>query len=422
MINRRGVLRGLGGIAMAPTFFQSLAAEEATGASGPILVCIMLSGGNDGLNTVVPLKQYGSYVKLRTPASPPQNLNLVYSEGQLQALAFDPTTTTSPGAATQFGFAPGMDAMRLLYAQGHLAVVAGVGLPKAETNPLSHQNGQWDWLTGQINVASSPSAGWLGMTLNKAGAGSLGATASMGGAVSLVNGTTLQGLVINPPMDYFGVNYGSTDTYSKLQYTYHQLGILPETNKTALFNQGRIQTALGDIATIKTYAKKDPAAQYATPTYLDYQLRDIARLIVTGAGIRGFYAVQGGYDTHSTQALTQPLLLNQLSEAIAQFYYYLQREGVSNNVLIMTMSDFGRRPFANLNFGTDHGGGSVSFVLGDRVKGGVYGTYPSLTKFDQNQNLTLSVDFRNVLSDLIVSMGGNAATVLGQTWPKLGFI
>ena len=421
MINRRNVLRGLGGIAIAPTFFQGIAAAE-TAPDGTIVVCILLAGGNDGLNTVVPLKQYGAYNKLRTPAPAPQNLALAYTQAALQPLAFDSTPSTPPGLATEFAFAPGMDAMRLLYAGGHLAVVAGVGLPKAETNALSHQNGQWDWLTGQINVAATPATGWLGLTLDNAAAGSLGPTASFGGAVPLISGKKNLGLVINPPMDYFGVSYGSTDNYSRMMSTYHQIGILPAANGTSAYTQKQMAEALADITTIRGYAKHEQPKTYATPSYLDYQLRDIGRLIVAGAGIRGFYAIQGGFDTHGQQILSHPMLLQQLSESLAQFYDYLQEQGVSKNVVVMTMSDFGRRPAANLDFGTDHGGSSVSFVLGDAVKGGVYGAYPSLTKFDVNGNLALSVDFRNVLSDLIGKMGGNAGNVLGEVWPRLGFL
>ena len=113
-------------------------------------------------------------------------------------------------------------------------------------------------------------------------------------------------------------------------------------------------------------------------------------------------------------------MLQQLSFSLLQFYTYLQKEGASKNVIIMTLSDFGRRPAANLDFGTDHGGATVSFVLGDPVTGGVYGTYPSLIKFDVNDNLKMNVDFRNVLSDLIVAMGGNPTPILGETWPSLG--
>ena len=421
LIKRRNLLSGLGAAAMTPMFFETLAAREATN-SDTILVCILLAGGNDGLNTVVPLKQYGSYYNLRTPAQPPQGLALAYTQAQLAPLAFDANYATPPSQATQFAFAPGMDAMRSLYAGGHLAVIAGVGLPKAETNPMSHLNGQLDWLTGQINVGGTPPSGWLGLTLDGVGAGKLGASASFSGSTPLLTGATAQGLVINPPMDYFGVNYSNTDDWSALTTAYRHIGVLPVTNETATYDQAQLQIALGDIGTIQHYAKSHPAKDYATPTYLDYQLRDIARLIEAGAGIRGFFAEQGSYDTHSSQAQYQPMLLSALSASLAQFYGYLQSKGVSQNVVVMTMSDFGRRPGANLDFGTDHGGASVSFVLGDAVKGGVFGNYPSLTKFDTNGNLKEDVDFRNVLSDLIVTMGGNPAPILGQTWPSLGFV
>jgi uncharacterized protein (DUF1501 family) len=421
MITRRHVLRGLGGIAMAPTFFQSLAAHEAS-AGDTILVCVMLAGGNDGLNTVVPLGQYGAYAKLRTPAAPPPGLALAYTQAQLAATAFDPNPATSPADATQFAFAPSMTAMRALYATGHLAVVSGVGLPKAELNPLSHLNGSLDWLTGQINVGGAPPLGWLGLTLDGAAAGKLGPTASVGGSTPLLTGKTGQGLVVNPPIDYFGVNYGTSDDYDGMVRAFHRIGVLPAGDATAAFDQGQLVAATGDIDTVQRAARHVNAKDYPVPTWLDVQLRDIARLIVDGAGIRGFYAVQGSYDTHSSQAAYQPQLLSQLSAALSQFYAYLQSKSASSNVIVMTMSDFGRRPAANLDFGTDHGGATVSFVLGDPVKGGVYGAYPSLRSFDPNGNLKINVDFRNVLSDLIGGMGGNPAPILGETWPRLGFL
>jgi uncharacterized protein (DUF1501 family) len=421
MMKRRHVLRGLGGIAMAPMFFQSLAAAEAA-SDDTILVCIMLVGGNDGLNTVVPLTQYGQYAALRTPSQPPQGLALAYGESSLAPLAFDANVATPASQATQFAFVPGMDAMRSLYAGGNLAVITGVGLPAAETNALSHLNGQLDWLTGQINIGGTLPSGWLGLALNGAASGKLGATASLGGSTPLLTANGAQGLVINPPMDDFGVIYGTSDNPAGLVSAYRRIGVLPASSPGAAFSQAQMKTAMADIGTIQGYAKAQPATNYAVPTVLDDQLRDIARLIAAGAGIRGYYAEQQGYDSHSAQALTQPALLAQLSASLAQFYGFLQNAGVSKNVVIMTMSDFGRRPAANLDFGTDHGGASVSFVLGDRVKGGVYGTYPSLSRFDANGNLQMNVDFRNVLSDLIVAMGGNPTPILGAAWPGLGFV
>jgi len=421
MINRRTMLRGLSGLAITPLFLKTLAAEEAS-ANSTIVVGILLAGGNDGLNTVIPLTQYGAYARLRTPATPPPGLALAYAQADLAPLAFNADPSVGAGSATAFAFAPGMNAMRALYATGHLAVIAGVGLPKAETNALSHVNGQLDWLTGQINVDGTPPAGWLGAALDNVPGGLLGPSASLGGSTPLLTGNYSQALVINPPMEQFGVSYGATDDLSLLKKAYRGIVALPTGSATAAYNQGVLASALGDIKTVRSIAHQEPATNYPTPTWLDQQLREIARLITGGSGIRGYYAVQGGYDSHSAQAQTQPLLVQQLSNSLSVFYAYLQAKGASSNVVIMTMSDFGRRPAANLDFGTDHGCASVSFVLGDQVTGGTYGKYPSLTHFDENENLKMNVDFRNVLSDVIVGMGGNAAAILGQTWPSLGFI
>jgi len=421
MINRRNVLRGVGGLAMVPMFMHSVAAREAT-SSNTIVVAILLAGGNDGLNTVVPLKHYGDYYTLRTPANPPQGLALAYAQDDLAPNAFDSNPAIPPSQATEFAFAPSMTDMRALYATGRLAVVAGIGLPHQETNPLSHENGQMDWLTGQINVDATPPSGWLGLTLANVTPGPLGNTASLSGSTPLLTGGPTQGLVISPPMDYFGVNYSVTDNWDAELASFRKIRALPTLSVPGAYEQAVLQAGVADQHVVQKIARQNKAAKYQLNSWLDYQLRDIARLIEGGAGIRGYFAEQGSYDTHSSQALYQPQLLQQLSFSMRQFYSYLQARNISQNVIVMTMSDFGRRPAANLDFGTDHGGATVSFVLGDQVTGGVFGHYPSLKKFDENANLKMNVDFRNVLSDLIQAMGGNPTPILGETWPKLGFV
>jgi uncharacterized protein (DUF1501 family) len=421
LIKRRNVLGSLGGMAMLPLLVETLQATETSG-NETILVVIYLQGGNDGLNTVIPLPQYKEYYKLRTPSEPPPGEALAYALDDLQLLAFDANYSTPPLQATQYAFAPAMVAMRDLYATGNLAVITGVGLPLAELNGLSHSNATLDWMTGQINTGLVQPPGWLGMTLANTNGGSLGATCSMSGDATIMLTATGQPLVINPPMDYFGVGYGPSDDRKKLESAYKDLTQIPALSTSGTADQAVMATALTDVGVVKQLAHKEKASNYPLPTWLDYQLRDIGRLIAGNSGIRGFFAEQGGYDTHSTQALSQPALVGALGQAIVNFYEYLSSLNVTKNVVVMTVSDFGRRPNANLNFGTDHGAASVSFVFGNQVNGGVYGTYPSLKKFDPNGNLKVNVDFRNVLSDLIVAMGGNPTPILGQTWPSLGFI
>jgi uncharacterized protein (DUF1501 family) len=415
-------MKSLSGLAMTPLFFRAMAAEAAT-SNNLILVTILLSGGNDGLNTVVPLGSYGSYAQLRTPATPPQGLQLAYTEAQLAPLAFNANPSTTASQATQFAFAPSMTAMRDLYATGHLAVVAGVGLPPAEQNALSHYNASQDWLTGQINISGTAQAGWLGLTLQGAAAGALGPTASLSGTSQVIETATSQGLVLSSPIDQYGIYYGNSDDYYGLVKSFNTILAMPGIAAGANTEKAAMNSAMSAIGAVHAIATAQPATDYPAPaTALDYQLRDIARLIIGGAGIRGYAALQEGYDTHASQSLTHPVLLSQLSTAMSNFYQYLQAKGASSNVVVMTLSDFGRRPAANLDFGTDHGGGGVSFVLGDPVSGGVFGQYPSLTQFDVNQNLTMQVDFRNVISDVVQAMGGNPTPILGSTYPRLGFL
>ena len=420
LIKRRNVLGSLGGMAMLPLLFESLQAKEAA-SNNTIVVVIYMSGGNDGLNTVVPLTQYSQYYKLRTPGQAPPGQNMAYSLDDLSLLAFDSNPSVPPLSASEFAFAPSMVAMRDLYATGNLAVINGVGLPLNEINGLSHSNATMDWMTGQINIGLIQPLGWLGQTLDSVKGGELGNAASMSGNAMVLMGAKTTPMVINPPMDGFDIGYGPSDDRAKLEAAYKAISQIPALSKTGTFDENVVQTAATDIKAVHGIANKEKAKTYPLPSWLDYQLRDIGRLIAGGSGVRGFFAAQGGYDTHGQQELYQPLLLSQLGEAIVNFYEYLSAQGVEKNVVVMTVSDFGRRPYANLDFGTDHGAASVSFVFGNMVKGGTYGNYPSLKKFDPNGNLKVNVDFRNVLSDLITAMGGNPVPIVG-TWPSLGFI
>lgn len=422
LIKRRQVLSGLGSMGLAPLLCSSLAHAEDTGDQ-LILVVIYLQGGNDGLNTVIPLKQYGSYYNLRTPATPPQGLNVAYAESDLELLAFNSTPSTPPLLSNEYAFAPAMLAMRDLYTTGRLAVINGIGLPHTELNALSHSNATMDWLTGQINinVGLAQPPGWLGVALDHVPGGALGPAASLSGTTPLLIGNKIQGIVINPPIDYFGVSYGASDNYDRIAEEYKKIAVLPAVSPSGLADQKIMQTALNDIVTVQTIARKERATKYPLESWLDYQLRDVARLIIGGAGIRGYFAEIGSFDSHDQQALSQPALLQQLSQSLVNFYEFITAAGVSRNVVVATVSDFGRTPHANLNFGTDHGGASTCFVLGDRVRGGVYGTYPSLRKFDENGSLAINIDFRNFLSDLMKAMGSAPPSYLGK-WPGIGFI
>ena len=110
---------------------------------------------------------------------------------------------------------------------------------------------------------------------------------------------------------------------------------------------------------------------------------------------------------------------------MTNFYTYISQNkakyGIANNVLIMTISDFGRTPHENSAFGTDHGVAGISFILGDGVTGGLHGEYPSLSKLD-NYQLAVTVPFQNVISDIVRAIGGSPMEIVGASYPRIGFV
>jgi uncharacterized protein (DUF1501 family) len=418
LIKRRSVLQGIAGAACTPLFLQGLAAEAAS-VNDTIVVVIGLNGGNDGLNTVIPLKQYGAYSALRSPAL--AGGSIAYPEPQLSATAFDSTPAHAANQSTEFAFAPSMVPMRQLYSTGKLAVIAGIGLPTAELAPLSHFNGWSDWSTGQINVnASSLPPGWLGAALAPISTGPLGPVASVAGGELVTSSTAGQGLVVDNPR-YFDLSIPYYIPQFNLGDAFAKMLSVRTTTAAATGAQSVTNATLNAVGAMQSFGQL--ASDYPSQlSGLGQQLLAITQMIMGKSGIRGYVAVSYGFDTHSGQNNSHPGLVQDLSTSLQQFYTYLQQKKLSQNVVIVTISDFGRTPAANFSLGTDHGAASVAFVLGDQVKGGVYGNYPSLTKFDTNGNLAVNVDFRNMLSDVIQAMGGNPTTVLGKTYPKLGFI
>lgn len=426
MPSRREFCAAAGAALWAPAFLEPFAAQAA--GNGPILVAILLAGGNDGLNTVVPLQQYGTYNQLRTsnPAPADPTLNLAIPLANLANTAFDPNPATPAAQATQFAFHPNMTALRQVYGSGHMALITGMGLPPDEPNRLSHEVGQFDWQSGNINELGRYFNGWLGLTLDPAAGGALPPMISLTGqAPILMKGRVNSALAVGVPIESFNLDFatGSAGEIAARRTAFSLVDASPSGETSGDFIRRTSTSASGFIDTIQTVATSVPASDYPTPTSnFAQQLKQIARLILSNKGTRAYYAVIGGFDNHTLQAHVHPTLLQQVSDGIAGFYAYLQAKNASSNVIIMTFSDFGRRANVNSGFGTDHGTASVNFVIGDGVKGGVYGQYPDISKLDNGKNLVVQLDFRNLLSDVILAMGADPTPIVGKTYTKLGFI
>ena len=162
-----------------------------------------------------------------------------------------------------------------------------------------------------------------------------------------------------------------------------------------------------------------PSVTYPT-TPLGRELQLAAQIITSGIGTRVFHLSLGGFDDHVAEVYTHANLMKYLGDSVLAFYQDLQAHGKSDQITMVTLSEFGRRVKENAGRGTDHGTAAPMFVVGGKVKGGLYGGNPSLTKLDQNGDLIYDVDFRSVYGTILDSwLGASSTDILGGTFERL---
>jgi uncharacterized protein (DUF1501 family) len=394
----------LGG-AMPAAFAQAALAQTAPlAAAGAdpanVLVVIQLAGGNDGLNTIVP---YADDVYHR--ARP--------------VIGLDPKTVLR--IDDRIGFNPALAGVRDLFADGHVALIQGVGYP----NPnRSHFEATEIWETAAPDRPQQ--YGWLGRYLDRRYP-----TGSKPPAPfeSVALGDTLPAALVSAHVDVpaigalgaFSYNTGR-DLASK-----QSAGVLYDGAKAGgspylamIADTAREAYHGGDVlrAEIAGYTAQ---ASYPTDGF-SQQLKLAAQLIGSNTGTRIIFVSLGSFDTHAGQRAQQDRLLGYLGNGLKAFYTDLAAHGNAKRVLAMTFSEFGRRVTQNASNGTDHGTAMPLFVVGGSVKGGVYGDHPSLTDLD-NGDLKFHTDFRSVYATVIQSwLARNPADVLGGTFPTLPIV
>jgi len=378
--NRRDLLRlGLYGIGVSaaavpmPLFAQAAAALSAQSkTNGKILVVLELSGGNDGLNTLIP---YGddAYYRLRP------NLGI-------------PRKEVRP-IDDHFGFSHGMAGFERLYKDGRLAVVHGCGYP----NPsFSHFTSMAYWHTAAPN--SGEPYGWVGRLAD--------AMAPDAPPNFIVNIDTRQSLAVRS-RKHVPVVFDDPNKFSQQLFYDERATLEPAAANPHVDNPSR-QFLLDTARSAREASAlvREAWAKYHSP--VDYgivglDLPKVAALIEAGMPTRLYYASyrNNAFDTHVFQNDVHKRLLTYASDAVAAFLTDLERIGRADDVVVMVFSEFGRRVPENVNLGTDHGAANLMFVAGKQVKGGQYGAVPSLTKLDEGDNLVFTTDFRRVYATMI---------------------
>jgi uncharacterized protein (DUF1501 family) len=403
---KTSTLLGFG--ATVPTFLgrTALAAQPAgrPGTKDTILVVVQLTGGNDGLNTVIPFTN-AEYYKLRPTIAIPKE--------QVKKLNDD------------LGLHPAMDAMAKLFNdQSAVCVVQGVGYP----NPSQSHFRSMDIWQG-ASTEETLTEGWLGKALKQKtaptfhlAAGNESSPLALTGAPARVPSIT--------SLEDFQLKMAAASGQDKAA----QKGVITDVAKPGDPSPGSPNGNLLDYVSrtqTTTYASSDKLAavgknyQPKVPYPdggLSNRLKLAAQLIDAGIGARIFYVSIDGFDTHAGQggaAGAHANLLQQVSDGIAAFYGDLAARGHKDRLCVMTFSEFGRRGMENGSKGTDHGSGAPMFLVSGKVKAGVTGEHPSLTKMEAG-NLVHSTDFRRVYAAVLEQwLGVDSKAVVGAGFQPL---
>ncbi len=390
-------------------FGNSPLLAAATGALDRVLVLVQLQGGNDGLNTVIPLDQYSVYESSRK--------NIAIPESRVLRL----TDAT--------GLHPAMTSMKALYDGGKLCLVQGVSYP----NPnFSHFRATDIWFTGS-DYNQDVASGWLGRyldyefpnypngfpnaTMPDPPAVEIGSVLSIGfQGQSQSTAITIQ----DPNTFYQLVSGSSSGGQDQIPQTTAgvELAYLREVAAQSVSFASRVRVAADRAANQSTLYP--PAGQNA----LADQLKIVARLIAGGLKTRVYHVTLGGFDLHSNQVVSSDTttgvhatLLGKLAVAFQAFEDDLQLLECDHRVIGMTFSEFGRRVVSNASLGTDHGTSEPVFLFGRYVQPGIVGSNPNLSDLSSG-NLTMQFDFRSVYASVLTQWFGTDAAEQGAVLLK----
>ena len=370
----------------------------------PVLVVLQLSGGNDGLNTIIPYT------------------NPLYNDNRPAVRVPDDQVLQ---INDEIGFNPAMAPMKRLYDDGKLAIIQGIGYP---TPSRSHFRSMDIWHTCEPEKVGDE--GWLGRMIAELdptkenvltgvnfGRGLPRAMVAPGVPVAAVGNLESYGVLTGieieeqrtKALDVF------SRVYSPMIGQGPVLDYFAHTGLDALKGADILSTAPESYSSTVEYGS-DSVAQY---------MRNIAQVHLANLGTRIMYttAPYNSFDTHAGELANHTKLWSETSNAVADFYDDLKEHNASDNVVLLVFTEFGRRVHDN-GSGTDHGAGGCAFVIGDAVKGGLYGEYPSL---EENKlvegDLAFNNDFRGLYSTLLEKwMGLDAKPIVNGSFEQMAYL
>ena len=367
----------------------------------PVLVVLQLTGGNDFINTVVPYSN-PHYYDARKKIVVPED----------QVLPID----------DNIGVHQNMAPIKELYDQGSVAIIQGIGYPNSSR---SHFRALDIWHTCEPETVGTE--GWLGKAITALDPKQENVLTGVNFGRGLPRALSSPGVPVTSVGDLD--NYGLMTPIQNKDERTEALKIFKSMYAPAIGN-GPVMDYLsqtGQNLLVGADMLKVAPLNYKSEVEYGYtqiakSLRDVARVHLANLGTQIFFVSQGGYDTHSTQTPVQPVLIEDLSKAINDFFQDLRNQNASKNVTMLVFTEFGRRMRDN-GSGTDHGSGGGAFIIGDSIKGGLYSEYPRLEpeNWENGEDLEHTIDFRGVYGTLLEQwMNIEPSEIVGGQFEQIG--
>ncbi len=371
----------------------------------PVLAVVSLSGGNDGLNTVIPYNN-SRYRDYRPSLGIPEDQIIHFTD--------------------ELGFHPAMAPLKKYWDEGKLAIILGTGYPNGS---LSHFRSMDIWATCEPETLSVE--GWLGRLIKTIDPKAENVLTGVNFGRGMPRAMALEGVPV--------ASVGNLDSYGLMTEIERE-----EERDEALDLFGRLYAPVLGSGAVSDFIRRTgieamkgadilgtaPDQYHSEVEYLTGNiggyLRDMVQIHNAEFGTRVMFttAPYNIFDTHANQAVGQSNLLNNVAVNVDAYMQDMRQLDKADNVIMLLYSEFGRRAIDN-GSGTDHGTGGISFVIGEQVKGGIYGEYPSLEpeKLEEGGNLQHSLDFRSTYTTVLEKwMGVDAKPIVGGSYETVGFL
>ena len=371
----------------------------------PVLAVLSLSGGNDGLNTIVP-RNNGFYRDSRP--------TLAVSEDQLLPIN------------DELGFHATMGPLKKYWHEGKLAIFLGIGYPNSS---YSHFRSMDIWHTCEPDTQGSE--GWLGRVLKDLDPNAENVLTGVNFGRGLPRALAKDGVPVASvgDLETYGLLTGieGTDQRSEALDVFGRM-YSPAIGRGAVMDYIRNTgtDALKGADILATAPEKYTSNVEYSSTSVGQYMKNIAQTHLAGFGTRVLYTTSpyNGFDTHANEAALHAGLWSDVSATIDTFMTDLRDHDASDNVTLLFFSEFGRRIVDN-GSGTDHGSAGIAFAVGEHVKGGIYGEYPSLepNKQEEGGNLKFNLDFRSVYATILEDWFDlDSKSIIGSSHEKVNFL